>query len=814
MHDLKFLSQSLIANKGNPDQYDNILAQFMNSVTFDGLTLTFFINHPDFPTIIQCILFPILRYQIPPISDCRPKKIIFECLQFLINISYLNPHILNLVAANTPFDTVIPSFMGRFDPIMDMDKINGSAIVPFLKLLSALSTSPEINIGDNANVILLYNTLKSFFNVSELSHIALATLAGFIRNSPVSNAVLKQSIDFIELRENLSVYLTSDDIKLVLSTLCVLTLLMPQHISRVTTVKVAIESFSLADSPIVAFLASTILYELWEPGIISSDDVLLMINSLQRGGFVAHSIYNIFVDLSGLHQLVIETISFSSTFFKIVSSILDIEDGFTSISGSNFLSVVYQDKNDFPLTEEVSQCFTKALKIALTSSKFASIDRREAAVSLMRILLSIPQSVTYVIGPLQEFEEQIFLDFQRQCELNNSYISLHYFLLIFEVSELLPHWKTKLSEIVGQTQFPALLVHVLSESRNRVAIGSAVRAQHIIASNLEKDIESSFSPFFEALVSGIMVINMQKYDNKRKKTTEMLNVISSLHKRIGELEKERFLTESSLNDLQCESGTFNTSLESRLKVKVGLNKENNKLDSRLRSAKKKMRLLVEEKRIIDDRNVEIQTKLQNLETSESRSKNVNSNFKVKMNEFLQHDNKLKNLQHRKSQLQSSVKEMKKELDMARKTSQEIKRKCKNVDEKAKQSKLDFSSLLSKFDEYTTENTKLSNIRRESERTVINHLELQAKTPKVDDSAQEEIQKLAEVYEQVIIERNDAEIRYQQKLVEFNELHARMKKCEDYRKNCELLIRLIHRSTGGIGMLPKNAEKFLPSEEEC
>ena len=39
--------------------------------------------------------------------------------------------------------------------------------------------------------------------------------------------------------------------------------------------------------------------------------------------------------------------------------------------------------------------------------------------------------------------------------------------------EFLPHWKAKLVDLIAETPFSALLVHVLTESRNRDAITDA-----------------------------------------------------------------------------------------------------------------------------------------------------------------------------------------------------------------------------------------------------------------------------------------------------------------------------------------------------
>ena len=183
MSDLSFTYQSLLANKGSPEQYDNVLSQFFNATALDEVTTSEFVKDPDFPNIVQCVLFPITRYAIPSPSESKPQKIVFDCLHFLTHLAIINPDLLNIIAANVPFDTIIQQFFQHFAQESCVENSASSILIPILKFLSILSTSNEVRLENTNSINLLIHTISLLYQIPEVSHWSVSTLCGFLHNS-------------------------------------------------------------------------------------------------------------------------------------------------------------------------------------------------------------------------------------------------------------------------------------------------------------------------------------------------------------------------------------------------------------------------------------------------------------------------------------------------------------------------------------------------------------------------------------------------------------------------------------------------------
>jgi hypothetical protein len=105
-----------------------------------------------------------------------------------------------------------------------------------------------------------------------------------------------------------------------------------------------------------------------------------------------------------------------------------------------------------------------------------------------------------------------------------------YFLLLYEVAHFLSHWRQKLIALVLDSQFPALLVFVISHARNRRAIADALLVALVLA-----DCASDSSPLFESIVSGYLLSIRRRHEASRRDQSKaeraqeaMLNCVPEL----------------------------------------------------------------------------------------------------------------------------------------------------------------------------------------------------------------------------------------------------------------------------------------------
>lgn len=807
--DLHYTCESLFSNKDSPEQYDNILTQFFNATNFDEITISAFVIDSDFPTLIQCILFPMMRYAIPSPSEGKPQKIVFECLHFLTQLSYTNPYILNIIAANVPFDTLIKMFFENFNGSNDVENGGGSILIPVLKFLSILSTSRDVKLENVDSISLLFDTLSLIYSIPEVSHLSVSTAAGFIHNAPTAMAYIKHTTDLVTLKNQIGDQLTSDDPAIVMSAICLLTLLFPSQVTPKTAFNVAISSMSTQSTPLVPFLAATTILELAELVEITTNEIAYLLKAAMNGGFSAYIIYNLLIDLASFHEVIIKTIHETNCFFTLIDTMLDAQNGFVSIAGAHFISFYFQHKEDYVYSSDVVEPFEKALKIAMTSPKYKTFEQREASIILMRNMIKAPEAVTYVLSTIQQHEEDLFIDFQRQTELNNSYISLQYFLLIYECSDFLPHFKTKLIDAIADTPFSALLVHVLSDARNRIALTDALRAHYIVASGLQEDIPSQNSPFFESVVSSLLLLNTQRYIERTTAKARLAAIITDYQQKIVAVEAIRDQTEAELQVFQAESSENSSMLKQHIKEKKLVNDENIRLQSSIKRMQVQIKKYKEDFATADEENVMLQAKVKNMEELAVGVKEVQTNFRERLLAYTAAESKLKKTKADNEQLIAELKNQNRLFDKEKKKTDGYKRRYDTLKQEIQGYKTQAKEMQEKLDILKEDCGKLSEKCEETQRKVKAHQDMDSKRDTTQNAV---IEQLKEEIEQAKHDQELSQRRIDDKLSVVNQVQERITTLEQQIGYFNMLIRLIHKSTAGPDALPKEAIKFMKKQK--
>ena len=118
----------------------------------------------------------------------------------------------------------------------------------------------------------------------------------------------------------------------------------------------------------------------------------------------------------------------------------------------------------------------------------------------------IPEAI---VNLLTSKEEAIFMDFLRHIENNDSYLSVCYFNFLLVCSRTIESWAFRIKRLLVDSQFPALLVHVLVSSKNRRVISDALVALQFFMNDCEISRDYSNTFFFNSAVSGFLVLNQQ-----------------------------------------------------------------------------------------------------------------------------------------------------------------------------------------------------------------------------------------------------------------------------------------------------------------
>ena len=808
--DLRFICQSLLSNRSNLIEYDSIIEQFISSLNIDSITLSNLANDSNFPTLIQCLMLSVTRVPVPSQSEGKAPKRVLNILQFLTQIAHLSPDIARIISANISADTVFANFFKKSTED-NSRKVDATRHLPFLKFICVLASEADMLVASTESVGYLYSVAVDLFNSAEVAKWAIATVAALVKNTPVAASFIRSTHNFGKLKTTLASLLSSEDPAVVISSLALLVLLFPASITPNTSVKAAINAIApLEGFPPAIHLISWIIFELNESAPLNAESIWTLIQVAMKGDNRAFTIYNLLIDLSEQHHIILDVMQSMNCLFALINSLLDTEDGFVAISGCTFLYTVFQDSNDYVFSEDVVDPFTKSLRLVLAMRKFSQSERREAAVLLLRFMVRARESITYVIKILEENEQSLFLDFQRQIEQNNSFLSVVYFLFLYEASHFLRHWRQKLISLIIDSQFPALLVHVITESRNRMAISDSLRVSQILSNGMKNDVIYEPSPMFDSLVSGYLLINHKRSEAVRKERSNHFQAEDEMYYKINELEVQRDCIEKEISTYKESLDQSSAIIQDEQNQRKVIDEENSQLKKSLSSIRTKNRKLNDQVKDLENLNIALSQQVEVLKKNSACSSVRESDVRSKIISIAQMENNLKKSEETISKLENQIKQLREKGEKDRKQVELYKQKLSKI-KKGKKVQLQNNNRLidniqeieeakvhleKQVEEYEKENKLLKDQNAEHEKT-------EAELKKEIMHLQYEIDHMHKNNEEIF---NKAEIKMQS----VDDLQDRISKLEDRNREFKMLVKLIHKTTNPNKALPQTVVSFMKS----
>lgn len=807
--ELQFICQSLISNKDNYQQYDSILLQFISALQLDAVLLSNFVTDEYFPMFVQCLVHLIMRSPVPSPSEGKVPQNVITVVQFMVQLAYLDPDLSRIISANIPSDAIIANFFKRTMEDKKNRKANPNRMLPFMKLISLLSAESDLFLCSTESMRYVFVLCNDFFQIPDISKWALSTVAGLVRNCSAAASYLKSMPHFAKLRTDLGSLLSSEDPAVIIGALALLVLLFPSGVTPQTSVKAAISAVtSLTNFPPSVYLASWIIIELNESAPLIAEDLWALISAAMKGGIRAFVIYGLLIDLSSQHLMMLDVIQSMNCLFAMINTLIDSDEGFVAISGTSFLFTVFQDTNDFVLSEDVVEPFTKAMHLVLAMRKHAQSERREAAVMLLRFMVKCRESITYVVKIIQEHEQSLFLDFQRQIEMNNAFLSVVYFLFLFEVSHFLTHWRQKLIALVLDSQFPGLLVHVINESRNRRAIGDALRCSQILADGLKNDCIYQVSPVFDSLVSGYLLLNQKRYSEKRKEKSSINKVEEELKAKLCELEAERDCCEREIVTLRESINENSSSLEIEQIQRKTVEEENLQLKRALalsRSKAKKLMIQIKEQ---EDQIVGI---TQQLETNRKTNATISvreAGIRTQMTSISQLEAVLAQTQENCSKLEAQLKIAKDNAEKDRKSMESLKQKNAKLKKQNKALAQHINEATEQMHQIEEDRNSLRDQSNELKKQNLTLTQIKEQLEQNDENNSELIETLRNDLAKAKKERDEISLKAGTKLKSLDEIKSHMQQMEDKNNEFQMLIKLIHKTTYPNQKLPQTIATFM------
>jgi hypothetical protein len=242
------------------------------------------------------------------------------------------------------------------------------------------------------------------------------------------------------------------------------------------------------------------------------------------------------------------------------------ECGFVAVSGAHVMATFFDSEAILPEIG-ISETFVKALKLAVSRLPEEDLERIEAALLLIRFFIHKWKSVPQIVPAIKDNEELLFLSFQRHIEHNHSYVCLNFFLFIHALSGFFKHWIPRLRGLVLDSQFSALIAHILGSSGNRSAIQDCMTALRIMTEGIAAKNIDIDSVLTDVLISGFYAVNRERLEENDKRTQRIKSIQNDCFSRILEMNVERELCRKetlALREHSDQSNAKNSSDELRI----------------------------------------------------------------------------------------------------------------------------------------------------------------------------------------------------------------------------------------------------------
>ena len=802
--DLSAICASLAKTNQNPKFYDDLILQFISSVQTDPQTLGHFENDPSFSQFISGIFTCILRLPIPKTLTGQGMMKIQQILDFLIKISLSNPHLLKIIAEIAPLEDLVTKLF-RETAFDRKQKVNANPkLLIFVKFIAILASEPKIKMGSSETFSLLFTVCEAFFNTDDVSEWALSIIAGFIKNCASGAAFVKSQPKFGKLKTIFASLLSSKNVSVVLTALANLVLLFPSQIAPQVSIQTAINALGNSDKfPLTTKISTWIIYELHDTYSLSTNELWSLLSSAIAGGPQSYYLYLLMSELPETFPHIIDVIASMNCLFLIINSLLETQYSFNAVTGCTFLNNVFRNGEAIVFSNEVKEPFLNALKVLVAPSKYIETDKKEAAAILLRFLVRSRDSTVYVIPLLKEYQDKLFFEFQRQVQNNNAFLSVQMFLFMFDVSHFIGEWHQILARVVLDSQFPALIVHVMNESMNRQALEDALIAMQIVTGGLKDDTTPQRNVLFDTIVEGHLFSNKHSHDVSDKANTQLETVIEGLLTQINELEVEKDCCARELEALKQDAIKCSIDLEAEINTHQNADQKRNKL---IQTQSELIQTIQETQNNIENRkaaNELLQKKIYQLQRASTTRSVQEAGIRTKSNDINKMNRQITELTSQNAKLEELFNLTKQNIEKQKKDRAKYVQWLKKGKEKTeKHNKILDDSLEQRTTEYER-NTQLKNDLSIAEQQIQQITDLVKEDQSQKKAEEEEIQRLKNEIEEIKRSKETNQYKATLKLQALDQLKEHMIELETKNNEMKMLIKLLHKSTYPNMKIPEN-----------
>lgn len=603
------ICDSLHINKINRIKFSQTLSDFIVMISTGKYDFNLVALAPQLPEFLELCLYPFT--QISASSNSDFLTFIANIIDFLTKLFSHHPNFITITSQKFDFDLVL----GIIPQLS-----NETFTVQLLNFIANVSVTPQIIIKHPQACM---DSLIKLYQNSINNGTVIFILTSLIRNSHSFEAFLKSSSYLSQFQAIIVENVSSDDHYCVISSLSSMISIFPGTFDGNTGKLAAQHALSVSnESFILLHSALWILKDLALNQIITSSDLPQLVEFAIRckpmkSYYIFETLNYIVANSSkSLFPLKGENSLFDIT--SLVNLLLSQGNGFLSLSIVKFLQQYFESNDEiFNELSGISEIISKAINVISSPITFSDTDYLDCILVFLRFLAATPSAFQEARPTLLTYEEQLFIGLQRSIEMNNGFASINLYLFISQCAQNIKTWERRLQLIITDSQFGALLAHVLEHSTDRHSILDAVQTIVQISNSRHLSQFTSSSILFDSVISGFVVINA--HSNKILKENQEQNFsiikkqkdeISSLNGQIETNELEIHSLNEQLNACKSSSSDlekqYNTALsnitEKQSEIDL-LKKENNERQKEIEMLKAQLN---KANQVIDSLNMKIE----------------------------------------------------------------------------------------------------------------------------------------------------------------------------------------------------------------
>lgn len=786
---------------------DAIILDYVDTFQIEPSNLSLFENNENFSTFLMHLFSFLTRYQFPKNASGQIVTKAIKVCDFLYELSIQNPILLKSIAKHAPLDLLVEKFFTESLFDSKGKAIYKPQLISIVKFLAVLVSDDPVVIENPETFSKLYQIAVTYFNNPDAEW-ALALIAGLLHNCPTGPAFMRTQPKYNKLKTTFANMLSNRNVAIVLSALCNLVYLFPAQISPEISIKTALNSLNLNKQfPLAIKLSCWIIKELADNAKISSDDVWTLLNTSFNAGPSAFYLYKLLTDLPKISDTLIEVISSMNCLFAIIDILLETQYNFLAVAGVTFLFSLFSKFDNVVFSSEVKDPFMKALKIVISSDKFVAIDKKESALMIMRFLIRSRDSTVHVVNILSDNQQKLFMEFQRQVSNNNPYVSVQFFLFLNEVSHFLASWKNSLIRICLDSQFPALLTHVLHASRNRSSIEDCILCLQIMCGGMLDDKKYGKNALFDILTDGHMIANKKLHNDDNTGNVHIEEVTNSLQQQLNALEVERDCCMRELEELKVDAAQCSINLETEIEShKDVVNKR-----QRLKDTEDRLRMeLNEAQRLYEDRvtsNKILQQTLTNLQRTSSERSQKEAGIRTKSMDINNMNVQIVTIQEENRKItdaiQQALSQIEKQKTSRDKYIQWLKTGKQRCDKRIKICQ----DLEAELNIETKRKEQIENEISISEQQLKQWTDIVKDEAEARKAEEDQIQELKNELEKIRRDIETNEYKASLRVKALDQLKEHMMELETQYNEMKLLVKLLHKSTYPNMKIPENVSSI-------